>query len=802
MSTHPQKTLFGIFLVVSFIATPLFAQISYNNFNDVSALALNGAAAQANNNGNEVLRITPDQTFHVSGTAWFMTQQQTVNQGFTTAFTYQITHESAGTADGFAFVIQNSMGDGFGTSALGGSGGAIGYGAPDPGDTGVPIPNSLAVEFDTYQNSWDPNNNHIAVQSCGTDPNTQNHNATCPSGNPAELGIVSDLGGIQLADGNVHTVVIDYDPGTLRVFVDNFGVPLLVVPVFLDKLLNLNDGAAWAGFSGGSGAVSENHDIFTWTFTPATQQTTIQQTLTPNVQNAITNYVFGSYNHKLQYSLANAGDSVAVTAIPIDQKTFHDSRLVGTIFSNAQCVLYDGTGGLCVEFEVNCSQQQGSDCTGLNYDLFNNFNTNQTINGACVLKAPIDTNNWQNIIETFTQTRQDPGTHSGSKGFSDFIVAQNCTAPPTVSITSPANGSTVLVNTNVTINFSCAPDPNAPLVTITSCTGLLNNTTPVTNGQVVSFSQVGTDTLTVTAVDSVQDTSMGTSTFTVGQAPAFTSPNGTTFQVGVLGNFTVTTTGFPAATITETGSLPNGVMLVSHGDGTASLSGTPAAGTGGQYNITLMATNSAGSAQQSFTLTVLQLPAITSPNNATFQLGVQGQFTVTATGYPLPSLTESGSLPGGVGFVDNGNGTGTLSGKPTTSGTFNIVFTATNTAGNAMQNFVLTVNGPQVTISPSSINFGNVPLFHFVWKNVTIQNTGNTTLQIKKIYDTLGQGADADDYFVLSLCPPTLAIGKSCSVIQYFWADDLGTASATLNVADNAPGSPQQVPLTATVVKK
>ncbi len=199
---------------------------------------------------------------------------------------------------------------------------------------------------------------------------------------------------------------------------------------------------------------------------------------------------------------------------------------------------------------------------------------------------------------------------------------------------------------------------------------------------------------------------------------------------------------------------------------------------------------------------MLQLPAITSPNNATFQLGVQGQFTVTATGYPLPSLTESGSLPGGVGFVDNGNGTGTLSGKPTTSGTFNIVFTATNTAGNAMQNFVLTVNGPQVTISPSSINFGNVPLFHFVWKNVTIQNTGNTTLQIKKIYDTLGQGADADDYFVLSLCPPTLAIGKSCSVIQYFWADDLGTASATLNVADNAPGSPQQVPLTATVVKK
>ena len=795
-----KSSIVFVAITLCVLSIPSFSQISFNNFSDVSSLALNGSTTTANDNGSQALRLTTDGTFHVAGTAWFKTQQQSVDKGFTTAFQFRILHQNAG-ADGLAFVIQNSVGDGLGTGALGGSGGAIGYGVPDPGDINSPIPNSLAVEFDTYQNGWDPNNNHIAVQSCGPDPNTQDHTALCPSGNPANLGIVSDLGGIQLADGNLHTAVVDYDPGTLRVFVDDFGTPLLTVQVTLDQLLNLNEGNAWVGFTGSVGGSTETHDILTWTFTPGSDDTTIQQTLTPGQQNAVTNYVFGSYNHKLQYSNANGGDNVAVTAIPIDQQTFHDTRLSGTPFTNAQCVIYDGTGGLCVEFEVNCSQNQGSDCTDLNYDVFNSFNTSQQINGACVLKAPIGTNNWQNIIETFVQTRYDPGTHGGSKGFSDFIVLQNCTALPSVNITSPANGSTVLVNQNVTINFTCGTDPNAPLVTITSCTGSLDGN-PVTNGQVVVFTQTGSHTLIVTALDSVQDTNTGTSVFTVGQVPAFTSPNYATFQVGVAGMFTVSTTGFPPATITTSGPLPAGLSLVNNGDGTATLSGTPLANTGGVYNPTFTATNSAGNAMQPFTLTVLQAPVITSPNNAGFQVGTFGSFTVTTTGYPVPSLSESGTLPNGVSFVDNGNGTGTLSGKPTNAGTFNITFTAMNTAGTATQNFTLTVSGgPQISITPSSINFGTVRLFNIVWQNVTVKNTGSTSLQMGKVWITLGKGADWDDYFDLDLCPNTLSPGRSCLITVFFNADDLGASSATLNISDNAPGSPQQVPLSANVVK-
>jgi hypothetical protein len=55
----------------------------------------------------------------------------------------------------------------------------------------------------------------------------------------------------------------------------------------------------------------------------------------------------------------------------------------------------------------------------------------------------------------------------------------------------------------------------------------------------------------------------------------------------------------------------------------------------------------------------------------------------SATGYPVPAFTESGALPAGVTFVDNLNGTATLSGTATTSGIFPITVIAKNTAGSS-----------------------------------------------------------------------------------------------------------------------
>jgi hypothetical protein len=108
-------------------------------------------------------------------------------------------------------------------------------------------------------------------------------------------------------------------------------------------------------------------------------------------------------------------------------------------------------------------------------------------------------------------------------------------------------------------------------------------------------------------------------------APAITSAPAATFQVGEAGNFTVTTMGLPAPDLSLTGALPSGIGFTDNGDGTASLSGMPAAGTGGAYPITIKAANGAlPDAEQSFTLTVQAPPtaSIATPvDGATYTQG-------------------------------------------------------------------------------------------------------------------------------------------------------------------------------------
>jgi hypothetical protein len=94
-------------------------------------------------------------------------------------------------------------------------------------------------------------------------------------------------------------------------------------------------------------------------------------------------------------------------------------------------------------------------------------------------------------------------------------------------------------------------------------------------------------------------------TLTVDAAPAITSATAPPSPWGAPESFTVTTTGTPTAALSESGPLPTGVTFTDNGDGTATLAGTPAAGTSGVYTITIDASNGvAPDASQTFTLTV------------------------------------------------------------------------------------------------------------------------------------------------------------------------------------------------------
>ncbi|MGA2231470.1 MAG: putative Ig domain-containing protein [Tepidisphaeraceae bacterium] len=227
----------------------------------------------------------------------------------------------------------------------------------------------------------------------------------------------------------------------------------------------------------------------------------------------------------------------------------------------------------------------------------------------------------------------------------------------------------------------------------------------------------GTYSLTITAANGIGANATQTFTLTVDEAPAIAHVSNPVFTAGSQGSITVTSTGFPNAALSETGSLPSGVTFVDNGNGTATLSGTPAATAGGTYVLTLTAANSVlPSATQTVTLSVDQAPAITSASSASFSLDEPGTFTVTTTALPNAALTESGDLPGGLTFRDNGDGTATISGTPTQVGTFPLTLTAANgISPNADQSFTLTViqppgdSAPTITSAASIIFAAGLP---------------------------------------------------------------------------------------------
>ncbi|MGB6496320.1 MAG: FG-GAP-like repeat-containing protein, partial [Candidatus Acidiferrum sp.] len=222
------------------------------------------------------------------------------------------------------------------------------------------------------------------------------------------------------------------------------------------------------------------------------------------------------------------------------------------------------------------------------------------------------------------------------------------------------------------------------------------------------------------------------------------APNATTSLTFTLTNPTANTQSLTGVTFTD--PLPAGLVVAAPNalantcggtatavaaSGTVSLSGATiaassictlsvnvtATASGPLTNITnaVTSTNGGSGNTASASLTVGSPAAFTSSNAAVFVVGVSASFTITTTGSPTPSISLSGSLPAGLSFTDNGNGTATISGTPlaaSTVGAFSITLTAHNGSGpDASQSFTLTLNKglPTLTWSaPAAITYGTV----------------------------------------------------------------------------------------------
>src|SRR3954447_3356583 len=105
-------------------------------------------------------------------------------------------------------------------------------------------------------------------------------------------------------------------------------------------------------------------------------------------------------------------------------------------------------------------------------------------------------------------------------------------------------------------------------------------------------------------------------------------------------------------------------------------------------------------------------------------------------------------------------------------------------------------SGPQVTLSPTSLNFADQPVgTRSGAQGFTITNVGDAPLTISTFRIT---GPDAAEFGGGGDCPVSpgsLPAGTSCSYYVSFAPDSAGTKSATLAIGDDAPDTPQTVAL-------
>jgi LmbE family N-acetylglucosaminyl deacetylase len=413
---------------------------------------------------------------------------------------------------------------------------------------------------------------------------------------------------------------------------------------------------------------------------------------------------------------------------------------------------------------------------------------------------------------------------SGSKTQSFTLTVTNPGTPPQFS-SSASTGFTTGVAKTFTVTTSGAP---APALSLTGSGELPAGVTFVDNGD-------GTATISGTAPASAAPASSSknylftiqaqsaagskTQPFTLtvtnpGNSPTISSSASTGFTTGAAGSFEITSTGNPTAALTQTGELPSGLTFKDNGNGTGTISGTPAASaapaaSSKNYPLTIKAANGVGSFTQPFTLTVTNpgtAPKITSGKSASFTTGVAGSFEITSTGAPNATLSKSaGTLPAGLVLTSKGDGTATISGTPgaatappASNQDYPITIKAVNGAGEAIQPFTLTVTNPGT--APKITSGKSASFTTGVAGSFEITSTGAPTAALSRIEGELPDGLTLTDKGngtatiagtpVASAAPPA---GSQAYPLTLKASSAAGSATQPLTLTVTNPGTAPKI---------
>jgi hypothetical protein len=132
---------------------------------------------------------------------------------------------------------------------------------------------------------------------------------------------------------------------------------------------------------------------------------------------------------------------------------------------------------------------------------------------------------------------------------------------------------------------------------------------------------------------------------------------------------------------------------------------------------------------------------------------------------------------------------------PTGINTRTGTLTFNDNAPNNPQTVALTGTGTAISLSPESLNFGNVTVgTTSAAKSINVANVGTATVTFTGFSIA---GINPGDYLISgNTCGSSLAGGGNCTISVQFKPLARGTRKATLRIADNGGGSPQTASLT------
>ena len=311
-----------------------------------------------------------------------------------------------------------------------------------------------------------------------------------------------------------------------------------------------------------------------------------------------------------------------------------------------------------------------------------------------------------NFSITATDSSTGTGPYTATQAYS-IVVIDNPPIANSGTLTVAYNAAATPVPLNITGGTPTSVAIATPAV----------NGTAIATGTTITYQPTagfaGSDSFTYTATNSGGTSTPATITVTVND-PVITITASGGFAATVAAPYTQTFTwngGAQPWSSYQVTNLPAGLSITGNTANSVTISGTPTQA--GSFTLNASATDSSTgngpySVGQAFTLTVAGPNLALAPAGTTFvaPYSVAYSQSFTASGGIGPyTYVRTGTLPPGLSFAGN-----TVSGTPTTPGSFSFTITATDTGATGTgapftvaENYTITVAAPTIVVNPATL---------------------------------------------------------------------------------------------------